>query len=201
MARSQSFNAVYLMLKSDSEFFQNESILSVEKCYDVLNIKQWMLDMARTTSVTIGSELDGFVTSWLNLGVMVQPVKFNAFGFYALQSARKVSFTALKNAIVAGEQSGESSSTLRDIAAQVKKASCISYRILLLKTSTTIYEYTLLNFGVLQADQYTDDLERTFVYIYFLVGSPHLGYECTEFRLECVGMIIRKCDFYRKREK
>ena len=32
---------------------------------------------------------------------------------------------------------------------------------------TTIYEYTLLNFGVLQADQYTDDLERTFA---LLVG-------------------------------
>ena len=29
--------------------------------------------------------------------------------------------TALKNAIVAGEQSGESSLTLRDIAAQVKQ--------------------------------------------------------------------------------
>ena len=63
---------------------------------------------------------------------------------------------------------------------------------------TTIYEYTLLNFGVLQADQYTDDLERTFA---LLVGSPHIGYECTE-----LGIGMRRHDhqkhaiFYRKRE-
>ncbi|UQG60441.1 type II toxin-antitoxin system RelE/ParE family toxin [Marinobacter sp. M3C] len=32
-----------------------------------------------------------------------------------------------------------------------------------------IYEYTLLNFGALQADIYTDDLSRTFQ---LLSGSP-----------------------------
>lgn len=41
----------------------------------------------------------------------------------------------------------------------------------------SIYEYTLLHFGVLQADSYTDNLENTFR---LLSSSPLIGYECQE---------------------
>jgi plasmid stabilization system protein ParE len=40
-----------------------------------------------------------------------------------------------------------------------------------------IYEYTLLNFGALQADIYTDDLDKTFQ---LLSGSPLMVHECPE---------------------
>ncbi len=39
----------------------------------------------------------------------------------------------------------------------------------------SIYEYTLLNFGVLQADVYTENLART---LNLLSDSPLMGYEC-----------------------
>ena len=42
---------------------------------------------------------------------------------------------------------------------------------------TAIYEYTLINFGVRQADNYTDDLESIFD---LLSGSPLMGHECPE---------------------
>lgn len=63
----------------------------------------------------------------------------------------------------------------------------------------SIYEYTLLNFGVFQADAYTDNLENTF---YLLSGSPLIGYECPE-----VGDGVRRYNhqrhaiFYRQREQ
>jgi toxin ParE1/3/4 len=61
-----------------------------------------------------------------------------------------------------------------------------------------IYEYTLLNFGALQADIYTDDLDRTFQ---LLSGSRLIGSECPE-----IGGCVRRHDyqkhvtFYRQRE-
>ena len=42
---------------------------------------------------------------------------------------------------------------------------------------TAIYEYTLLNFGVKQADNYTDHLESTFR---LLSTSPLMGCECPD---------------------
>ena len=42
---------------------------------------------------------------------------------------------------------------------------------------TAIYEYTLLNFGVAQANQYTQHLENTF---HLLVSSPLIGYACVD---------------------
>ena len=83
-------------------------------------LTQWMLDMARTTSVTIGSELDGFVTQLVESGRYgsTSEVVRSALRLLERQESQ---LTALKNAIVAGEQSGESSLTLRDIAAQVKQ--------------------------------------------------------------------------------
>ena len=79
-----------------------------------------MLDMARTTRVTIGSELDGFVTQLVESGRYgsTSEVVRSALRLLERQESQ---LTALKNAIVAGEQSGESSLTLRDIAAQVKQ--------------------------------------------------------------------------------
>ena len=76
--------------------------------------------MARTTSVTIGSELDGFVTQLVESGRYgsTSEVVRSALRLLERQESQ---LTALKNAIVAGEQSGESSLTLRDIADQVKQ--------------------------------------------------------------------------------
>lgn len=64
----------------------------------------------------------------------------------------------------------------------------------------TIYEYTLDTFGLLQADAYTENLER----ILHLLSddSPLMGYECPE-----IAVGIRRHDhqrhaiFYRAREK
>lgn len=53
----------------------------------------------------------------------------------------------------------------------------------------SIYEYTLLNFGVFQADAYTDNLEGT---LRLLSGSPLMGYECPEI---CDG--VRRHDHQR----
>lgn len=53
---------------------------------------------------------------------------------------------------------------------------------------TAIYEYTLLNFGVAQADQYTQHLENTF---HLLVSSPLIGYACVD-----IGEGIRRHDHH-----
>jgi toxin ParE1/3/4 len=61
-----------------------------------------------------------------------------------------------------------------------------------------IYEYTLLNFGARQADDYTDDLESTF---HLLSSSPLMGHVCQE-----IADGVRRNDhqrhaiFYRRRE-
>ena len=76
--------------------------------------------MARTTSVTIGPQLDNFVSKLIESGRYgsTSEVVRSALRLLERQESQ---LTALKNAIVAGEQSGESSLTLRDIAAQVKQ--------------------------------------------------------------------------------
>lgn len=53
---------------------------------------------------------------------------------------------------------------------------------------TAIYEYTLLNFGVIQADKYTDHLESAFN---LLATSPLMGYECSE-----IGTGVRRHDHH-----
>lgn len=64
---------------------------------------------------------------------------------------------------------------------------------------SAIYEYTLLNFGTLQADRYTQDLESSF---HLLFDAPGIGIECAH-----IGKDIRRHDhnkhaiFYRKRKK
>ena|SRR6187551_1845946 len=63
---------------------------------------------------------------------------------------------------------------------------------------TAIYEYTLLTFGAVQADAYTDHLESTFQ---LLSSSPLMGYACPE-----IADGVRRHDhqrhavFYRQRE-
>lgn len=63
---------------------------------------------------------------------------------------------------------------------------------------TIIYEYSLLNFGVVQADKYTDLLEHTF---HLLSNSPLMGHKCPK-----IGEEIRRYDhqrhaiFYRQRD-
>ena len=62
-----------------------------------------------------------------------------------------------------------------------------------------IYEYTLLNFGILQADTYTDSLESAFD---LLSSSPLMGHECPE-----IAEGVRRHDqqqhaiFYRRYEQ
>ncbi len=69
---------------------------------------------------------------------------------------------------------------------------------LAVKDFASIYEYTLLNFGALQADTYTDDLDRA---LNLLSGSPLIGFECSE-----IANDVRRHDhqkhaiFYRQRE-
>ena len=61
-----------------------------------------------------------------------------------------------------------------------------------------IYEYTLLNFGELQAGVYTDDLDRT---LNLLSESPSMGYECTEIANNARRHVHQKhVIFYRRRE-
>lgn len=54
---------------------------------------------------------------------------------------------------------------------------------------TAIYEYTFLNFGVVQADSYTEQLESTFR---LLLSSPLMGRECPDF-----GLDVRRHDHQR----
>lgn len=62
-----------------------------------------------------------------------------------------------------------------------------------------IYEYTLFKFGEIQADTYTDDLEKT---LNLLSESPLMGYECAE-----IANNVRRHDhqkhaiFYRRRTR
>ena len=76
--------------------------------------------MPRTTSVTIGSQLDDFV------GKLIESGRYGSTS-EVLRSALRLlerqenQMAALRRAVEAGECSGESDLSLRDIAAQVKK--------------------------------------------------------------------------------
>jgi antitoxin ParD1/3/4 len=78
------------------------------------------MSMSRTTSITIGSELDDFVTQLIESGRYgsTSEVVRSALRLLERQENQTI---ALKKAIQAGEQSGESDLTLKDIAAQVKQ--------------------------------------------------------------------------------
>lgn len=76
--------------------------------------------MSRTTSITIGSQLDEFV------GKLIESGRYGSTSEVVRSALRLLErqenqMAALRNAIEAGEQSGESDLSLHDIAAQVKQ--------------------------------------------------------------------------------
>lgn len=76
--------------------------------------------MSRTTSITIGSQLDEFV------GKLIESGRYGSTSEVVRSALRLLErqenqMAALRNAIETGEQSGESDLSLHDIAAQVKQ--------------------------------------------------------------------------------
>lgn len=76
--------------------------------------------MSRTTSVTIGPQLDDFV------GKLIESGRYGSTSEVVRSALRLLEhqenqLAALKNAVEAGEQSGESDLSLRDITALVKQ--------------------------------------------------------------------------------
>jgi len=76
--------------------------------------------MPRTTSVTIGSELDNFVGKLITSGRYGSTSEVLRSALRLLERQEN-QLAALRSAVEAGEQSGESNLSLRDIAAQVKQ--------------------------------------------------------------------------------
>lgn len=76
--------------------------------------------MPRTTSVTIGAQLDEFVSALVESGRYgsTSEVMRTALRLLERQESQTM---ALKQAIEAGEESGESVLSLKDIANQVKQ--------------------------------------------------------------------------------
>jgi antitoxin ParD1/3/4 len=76
--------------------------------------------MARTTSVTIGTQLDEFV------GKLIESGRYGSTSEVVRSALRLLErqenqMEALRNAVNAGEQSGESDLSLHEIATQVKQ--------------------------------------------------------------------------------
>ena len=76
--------------------------------------------MARTTSVTIGPQLDNFVSKLIESGRYGSTREVMRSALRLLEQQENQT-AALKQAIEAGENSGESTLSLKDIAAQVKQ--------------------------------------------------------------------------------
>lgn len=76
--------------------------------------------MPRTTSITIGSQLDDFVGKLIESGRYGSTSEVVRSALRLLERQENQT-TALRNAVEAGERSGESDLSLRDIADQVKK--------------------------------------------------------------------------------
>jgi antitoxin ParD1/3/4 len=76
--------------------------------------------MARTTSVTIGAQLDDFISELIATGRYGSTSEVVRSALRLLERQEK-QMVALRQAIVAGEQSGASDLTLSQIAAQVKQ--------------------------------------------------------------------------------
>ena len=86
----------------------------------VLNIHTGDQAMARTTSATIGSQLDEFVGKLVESGRYGSTSEVVRTALRLLEQQENQA-AALKQAIDAGERSGESDLSLRDIAAKVKQ--------------------------------------------------------------------------------
>jgi antitoxin ParD1/3/4 len=76
--------------------------------------------MARTTSVTIGPQLDDFVSKLLESGRYGSTSEVMRSALRLLERQEN-QMAALRQAVAAGEQSGESDLTLSQIADQVKQ--------------------------------------------------------------------------------
>lgn len=76
--------------------------------------------MPRTTSITIGSQLDDFVGKLIESGRYGSTSEVVRSALRLLERQENQT-TALRSAVEAGERSGESDFSLRDIADQVKK--------------------------------------------------------------------------------
>lgn len=76
--------------------------------------------MARTTSVTIGAQLDDFISELIATGRYGSTSEVVRSALRLLERQEK-QMVALRQAILAGEQSGASDLTLSQIAAQVKQ--------------------------------------------------------------------------------
>lgn len=75
--------------------------------------------MSRTTSVTIGPQLDDFVGKLIKSGRYESTSEVMRSALRLLERQEN-QLAALRSAVEAGERSGESDLSLREIAAQVK---------------------------------------------------------------------------------
>lgn len=76
--------------------------------------------MASTTSVTIGAQLDDFISELIATGRYGSTSEVVRSALRLLERQEK-QMVALRQAVLAGEQSGASDLTLSQIAAQVKQ--------------------------------------------------------------------------------
>ncbi|MCW2476899.1 MULTISPECIES: type II toxin-antitoxin system ParD family antitoxin [unclassified Symbiopectobacterium] len=76
--------------------------------------------MARTTSITIGEQLDTFVSRLIDSGRYGSTSEVVRSALRLLEQ-QECHLETLRNAIDAGENSGESDLTLREIAARKKR--------------------------------------------------------------------------------
>ena len=76
--------------------------------------------MSRTTSVTIGSQLDSFVKKLIDSGRYGSTSEVVRSALRLLEHQENQA-AALRDAVEAGEQSGESNLSLHEIAVQVKQ--------------------------------------------------------------------------------
>ncbi|GKX54152.1 antitoxin [Leminorella grimontii] len=76
--------------------------------------------MPRTTSITIGEQLDEFVSRMIASGRYGSTSEVVRSALRLLEQ-KESQMDALRKAVLAGEQSGESELTLREIAARIKQ--------------------------------------------------------------------------------
>jgi len=76
--------------------------------------------MARTTSITIGSQLDDFIGKLIESGRYGSTSEVVRSALRLLEQ-QESQMAALRSAVEAGEKSGESELSLYEIAAQVKQ--------------------------------------------------------------------------------
>ncbi|SQI41729.1 Antitoxin ParD1 [Leminorella richardii] len=76
--------------------------------------------MPRTTSITIGEQLDEFISRMIASGRYGSTSEVVRSALRLLEQ-KESEMDALRKAVLAGEQSGESNMTLHEIAAKIKQ--------------------------------------------------------------------------------